>query len=445
MNRKRVFILFVVLLALLIPLSVVTAQGPTPKSGRAPTTNLGTAFTYQGQLEQNGTPVNATCNLQFGLWNSASGGALVSGTTTQTVPAVSVNNGLFTAAIDFGASGFNGDARWLAVAVQCPPALNYTPMTTRQALTPAPMALTLPGLYTQQNFTSTNVIGGYSGNSVTSGIVGATIGGGGAISGTNRVTDDYGVVGGGYNNVAGGKPGDYTSYATVGGGISNFASNEGTTIAGGYQNTASNLESTVGGGAFNIADGHISNVDGGIFNRAGGVYATVGGGGNNSALGAFSSVPGGVGAVATHCGEMALGSGDVITPGIAQASVYVLRGTTQNATPTELLIYCMANDRDRITLATNRAITFDILIIGRSATYGYSGGYQVRGVIERTGGGITQLVGSPVVTTLGEDDATWTVSVSADNINDALVIFVTGSASDSVSWVATARTVEVTY
>ena len=41
----------------------------------------------------------------------------------------------------------------------------------------------------EPNATSPNVIGGYSGNTVTSGVVGATIGGGGASGSANNVTD----------------------------------------------------------------------------------------------------------------------------------------------------------------------------------------------------------------------------------------------------------------
>jgi len=65
-----------------------------------------------------------------------------------------------------------------------------------------------------------NLIGGYGGNRVTSGVKGATLGGGGAATGTNRVTDDYGTVGGGYGNRAGDDAGTTNDapYATVGGG-----------------------------------------------------------------------------------------------------------------------------------------------------------------------------------------------------------------------------------
>ena len=89
-------------------------------------------------------------------------------------------DGRFTVALDFGPDIFIGDARFMEIAVCCPsPCKDLTTLSPRQELTPAPHALALPGLYTQQNATSPNLIGGNSGNEVTSGAVGATIAGGG--------------------------------------------------------------------------------------------------------------------------------------------------------------------------------------------------------------------------------------------------------------------------
>lgn len=105
---------------------------------------LGTAFTYQGQLQKNGSPYNGTCSFQFSLWDAVSGGAQVGSTLTQT--GVTVSNGLFTVTLDFGTGVFTGDARWLQIAVQCSGDSGYTTLSPRQALTAAPYALGLrPG------------------------------------------------------------------------------------------------------------------------------------------------------------------------------------------------------------------------------------------------------------------------------------------------------------
>src|SRR6266700_4448012 len=73
---------------------------------------FGTAFNYQGRLATGTTASNGSYDFQFSLWDSAGSGATLIG-TTQAVSNVSVSNGYFTAAIDFGAAAFNGEARWL--------------------------------------------------------------------------------------------------------------------------------------------------------------------------------------------------------------------------------------------------------------------------------------------------------------------------------------------
>jgi hypothetical protein len=57
----------------------------------------------------------------------------------------------------------------------------------------------------QPNVTSPNVIGGFSGNTVSSGVSGATISGGGRSVVPNSVTADFGTVAGGSGNTAGGQ------------------------------------------------------------------------------------------------------------------------------------------------------------------------------------------------------------------------------------------------
>jgi len=81
-----------------------------------------------------------------------------------------------------------------------------------------------------------NVLAGQEGNSVTSGVLGGTVGGGGQKTynfvthqttyNPNKVTDNFGTVGGGRDNTAGNDSGDLNdaSYATVGGGSTNTAS-----------------------------------------------------------------------------------------------------------------------------------------------------------------------------------------------------------------------------
>jgi hypothetical protein len=433
---------------------------------------LGTAFTYQGQLKQGGNPVTATCDFQFSLRDDPSDGTQIG--STQIKEGVSVSNGLFTVQLDFGDGAFQGDARWLQIAVRCPTGSgSYIPLDPRQALTPAAYALALPGLWTQQNATSPNLIGGYSGNSVTTGVAGATIGGGGASGNTNRVTDDYGAVGGGRNNLAGDNSGTTSdrfgatvgggvyntasgSDATVGGGWGNSASGTSATVGGGESNTASGIyatvgggynnntasadSATVGGGDNNTASGDIATIGGGVGNTATGYSATVGGGFHNTASGQYAAVPGGYYASATHYGEMAYASGNFANPGDAQTSVYVLRNTTTDAAATELFL---DGSSARLTIASGRTLAFEILVVARSSVDS-SAGYRIRGVIENYLG-TTSMVGSATVEVLGEDVAAWNVTVLVDDGYDALVIKVTGAAATNIRWVATVRTAEVAW
>ena len=142
----------------------------------------------------------------------------------------------------------------------------------------------------------------------------ATIAGGGRSnqddrSSSNRVTDNYGTVGGGGNNQAGngtlnpdapdwclGRNSGISTdsiYATVGGGRDNTASGFGNTVGGGIGNTASGIEATVSGGLNHRASGIFSTIAGGAINTANGNDATVGGGTNNTASGDRATVSGG--------------------------------------------------------------------------------------------------------------------------------------------------------
>ena len=93
----------------------------------------------------------------------------------------------------------------------------------------------------QPTGTTPNLLGGYSGNTMTAGVEGGTIAGGGNSGFENRVTDNFGTVGGGANNRAGDNAGTVAdrSGATVGGGAGNVAGGAYATIPGGLSNAAS--------------------------------------------------------------------------------------------------------------------------------------------------------------------------------------------------------------
>jgi hypothetical protein len=389
---------------------------------------LGTAISYQGRLDDSGSPANGTYSFRYRLLGDPSG-------TTQIGPVVDlpsqpIAGGLLNAPLDFGPTAFNGDARWLEISVKpgspsdagdyitlnpqpLPPAgssqfarlagdvlngvitgqkLAPLAVTTTHisdgaitgpklgdgqvvksfnglqdhvtlaaganvTITPSGNTLTVSAtgaggssgwsltgnattsgqfigtlgsqpfevrvnnsraLLIEPNATSPNMVGGFQGNFVTSGIKGATIAGGGALNWfgaapPNQVGGDYGTVGGGVGNVAGGPvstisggergaiaPDAHNSTisggafnviaaprAVIGGGTNNFieVGAEGSVIAGGWNNMAVGQGSTIGGGRLNQLLGAFDfrTIAGGVGNAIVGdaAWSTIGGGANN--------------------------------------------------------------------------------------------------------------------------------------------------------------------
>lgn len=104
-----------------------------------------TAFTYQGVLKEAGFPADGTYDIRFRLFDASSGGAQVGATICR--DGVTPVGGAFTVSLDFGVAAFDGDARWLEIAVRADATpLNcgsgaYTVLTTRQPLTAVPYAM----------------------------------------------------------------------------------------------------------------------------------------------------------------------------------------------------------------------------------------------------------------------------------------------------------------
>jgi hypothetical protein len=101
----------------------------------------GTAFTYQGQLNDSGSPANGNYDLQFTIYDSTNlPGNVIAGPITNSATAVS--NGLFTVALNFGPGVFTGPARWLDIGVRTNGSGGaFTSLSPRQLLTPTPYAI----------------------------------------------------------------------------------------------------------------------------------------------------------------------------------------------------------------------------------------------------------------------------------------------------------------
>ncbi|MCX6878927.1 MAG: hypothetical protein NTW21_34725 [Verrucomicrobia bacterium] len=97
-------------------------------------------ITYQGRLERDGVVMNGSVNLRLSIKDAATvGNELYFTAGLQTV-----NNGQFTAQLGpFAAGVFNGDNRWIEIAVDDPatPALDYITLSPRQPISAAPYAM----------------------------------------------------------------------------------------------------------------------------------------------------------------------------------------------------------------------------------------------------------------------------------------------------------------
>ncbi|MEI6075955.1 MAG: hypothetical protein WCS94_10300, partial [Verrucomicrobiota bacterium] len=320
----------------------------------------GTAFTYQGRLNDTNGPATGLYDLAFTLYDAASsgglfGGSLPLGSGTVTNAATPVTNGLFTVTLDFGPGVFDGNNRWLEIAVQPPGGTNFTTLAPRQALTATPYAQFAGNAFTAGFAKFANGVAGMNifgqvplstlpAQVLTNGAAfagdgtgltnvnaatlnGATavnfwqLGGNGSAPGqflgtTNtqplelwagnqralRLEPTYAsapnvIAGASVNYVAGGVAGA----VIAGGGATNYYGGRYTNsvtadfgvVGGGWKNSVNAMLGFVGGGFNNSVNGQMANVSGGQGNTAGGMFASVAGGYNNSAGNQMAAVGGG--------------------------------------------------------------------------------------------------------------------------------------------------------
>jgi len=325
---NRIVPTLLLLAAILHPLATAHAQG--------------TAFTYQGRLDDGGSQANGSYDLTFALFDAVSGG--VQQGTTLTNAAIAVSNGLFTVTLDFG-NQFPGPDRWLEIGVRPNGGGTFSMLAPRQPLTPTPYAVRaanfsgpiaaaqLSGTYTGA-VTFNNPSNSFSGNggsltglsatALSSGTVPSV-----ALSNAWRIAGNAGTVNGTHfvgttDNQALDfrvfsqrglrlQPNTNGTPTIIGGSLSNVvsANTPGVTIAGGDRNTIFSISglgveftsayAVIGGGSSNSIDMTSANsvIGGGFQNSISGndYFSTIGGGHQNLILNtsAYATIGGGQG------------------------------------------------------------------------------------------------------------------------------------------------------
>lgn len=100
----------------------------------------GTAFTFQGRLNDGAGPATGNYDLRFTLHDTLAGGSQI-GSPLTNAP-VGVTNGLFTVRLDFGPTAFTGASRWIQVSVRTNgSAAAHTLLAPRQPVTAAPYSV----------------------------------------------------------------------------------------------------------------------------------------------------------------------------------------------------------------------------------------------------------------------------------------------------------------
>ena len=132
--------------------------------------------------------------------------------------------------------------------------------------------------------------------------------------------------------------------------------------------------------------------------------------------------------------------GNFGTAGDSRNSKYISRGTTTDATQTEIFVGGTASNR--ISLQNNAVMSFEVLVTAtRETTFG-GAGWQFVGLLENNAG-VVSILGTVTKRVMGKTTAAYDVSVDETDVNDALRIRVTGDAGHTVRWMAVVNTVEV--
>ena len=99
---------------------------------------MGTEITYQGRLMDGNEPADGLYDFQVELYDEPNDGNQIG--PVNEINDVSVKDGYFTVGLDFGGV-FDGNDRWLEIAIRPSGSGSFTAVSPRQEITPTPYAL----------------------------------------------------------------------------------------------------------------------------------------------------------------------------------------------------------------------------------------------------------------------------------------------------------------
>ena len=142
----------------------------------------------------------------------------------------------------------------------------------------------------------------------------------------------------------------------------------------------------------------------------------------------------------TANGEHSFTSGGFANSSDSISRTYILRCTTTGNTESELYLDT-ANTRIPVRANTTVYYSADIVARRTDAT-GESAGYELKGVVDNFAGTVSD-VGSLYELIVAEDDVGLSVDARADDTNNTINFYVTGSTGKTIRWTALVRTTEV--
>jgi hypothetical protein len=144
-------------------------------------------------------------------------------------------------------------------------------------------------------------------------------------------------------------------------------------------------------------------------------------------------------------GVKVFSNGTFATAGDAQKSVYVLRRQITGSSYTVLTTdNSTAGSTNQVCLPDNATFAFNILITAKSGTSTDEGAWKFDGVISRYNGASTTILRVSNKTKIWSSVALWDCQVLADATTGALIVQAKGDGANTIRFVATVDTSEVT-